>query len=200
TTGVPAISRPVTSLRSIEVPLPSLNEQQNIVDILISIDDKIELNNAINNNLEEMAQAIFKHWFVDFEFPNENGEPYKSSGGEFEESELGLIPKGWRVNSLDGIANYLNGLAMQKFRPEGNDFIPVIKIRELNQGRTLDDSDHASPNIESRYIVNNGDVIFSWSGTLEIKLWCGGIGGLNQHLFKVRSDVYDKWFYYLWTK
>src|SRR5690606_29092307 len=107
TTGVPAISRPVTSLRSIEVPLPSLNEQQNIVDILISIDDKIELNNAINNNLEEMAQAIFKHWFVDFEFPNNSGEPYKSSGGEFEESELGLIPKGWRIQRLKEVCEVI---------------------------------------------------------------------------------------------
>lgn len=200
TTGVPAISRPVTSLRSIEVPLPSLNEQQNIVDILISIDDKIELNNAINNNLEEMAQAIFKHWFVDFEFPNNSGEPYKSSGGEFEESELGLIPKGWRVDCLEGIAYYLNGLAMQKFRPEGVEFVPVIKIREMNRGRTDINSDKASPNIDEKFIVNNGDVLFSWSGSLDIKLWCGGIGGLNQHLFKVTSEIYDKWFYYYWTK
>ncbi|MCT2195996.1 restriction endonuclease subunit S [Paenibacillus sp. p3-SID1389] len=200
TTGVPAISRPVTSLKNIEIPLPALDEQQRIVDILNALDDKIELNNAINKNLEEMAQAIFKRWFVDFEFPNENGEPYKSSGGEFEESELGLIPRGWKLDCLDGIADYLNGLAMQKYRPDGEQFIPVIKIRELNQGRTNSDSDKASPNIDKKYIVNNGDVLFSWSGTLDIKLWCGGIGGLNQHLFKVTSKNYDKWFYYYWTK
>lgn len=88
------------NLNSITIVLPSLKEQKNISDVLRALDDKIELNNAINKNLEEMAQALFKRWFVDFEFPNENGEPYKSSGGEFEESELGLIPKGWKICTL----------------------------------------------------------------------------------------------------
>jgi type I restriction enzyme S subunit len=179
--------------------IPELAEQRTIAMVLKILDDKIELNNAINKNLEEMAQALFKRWFIDFEFPNENGEPYKSSGGEFEESELGLIPKGWKVSCLNEIAVYLNGLAMQKYRPEGNEYIPVIKIKELNQGRTTIESDKASPNIDLKYIVNDGDVLFSWSGTLLVKLWCGGIGGLNQHLFKVSSDKYDKWFYYYWT-
>jgi len=189
-----------STVKEFKIKIPPLREQKEIAGILSSLDDKIELNNAINKNIEEMAQALFKRWFVDFEFPNKNGEPYKSSGGEFEESELGLIPKGWRVDCLEGIADYLNGLAMQKYRSEGEQFIPVIKIKELNQGRTSSDSDKASLNIDKKYIVNNGDVLFSWSGTLEIKLWCGGIGGLNQHLFKVTSNIYDKWFYYYWTK
>lgn len=94
---------PIYNVRDIDIPLPSLEEQENISLVLSALDDKIELNNAINKNLEEMAQALFKQWFVDFEFPNENGEPYKSSGGEFEESELGLIPKGWRVLNLEEI-------------------------------------------------------------------------------------------------
>lgn len=89
--------------------LPSLQEQKEIASLLSSLDDKIELNNAINKNLEEMAQALYKRWFVEFEFPNENGEPYKSSGGEFEESELGLIPRGWRVSRLYEIADILMG-------------------------------------------------------------------------------------------
>lgn len=190
----------INDLKNYKVNIPTLEEQKEIALLLKSLDDKIELNNAINKNLEEMAQALFKRWFVDFEFPNENGEPYKSSGGEFEESELGLIPKGWKLDCLDGIADYLNGLAMQKYRPDGERFIPVIKIRELNQGRTSSESDKASPNIDKKYIVNNGDVLFSWSGTLDIRLWCGGTGGLNQHLFKVTSKNYDKWFYYYWTK
>ncbi|OMC63326.1 hypothetical protein BK121_27780 [Paenibacillus odorifer] len=190
----------LSDISKLPIALPMKMERDNIVSILKSIDDKIELNNAINNNLEELAQALFKRWFVDFEFPNKNGEPYKSSGGEFEESEIGMIPKGWQVNCLEGIANYLNGLAMQKYRPEAVDSIPVIKIKELNQGRSTADSDKASPSIDDKYIVRNGDVLFSWSGTLEIKLWCGGIGGLNQHLFKITSNKYDKWFYYYWTK
>lgn len=195
---MPSLNTKIMS--GLEIEAPELNVQIAIAKILMSLDEKIHLNNAINKNLEEIAQALFKRWFVDFEFPNENGEPYKSSGGEFEESELGLIPKGWKLDCLDGIADYLNGLAMQKYRPDGEQFFPVIKIRELNQGRTSSESDKASPNIDKKYIVNNGDVLFSWSGTLDIKLWCGGTGGLNQHLFKVTSKNYDKWFYYYWTK
>lgn len=89
--------------------IPPLHEQKKISVLLSSIDDKIELNNAINKNLEEMAQALFKRWFVDFEFPNENGDPYKSSGGEFEESEQGLIPKGWRFGGLSELINVKYG-------------------------------------------------------------------------------------------
>ncbi|MFD1954100.1 restriction endonuclease subunit S [Paenibacillus thailandensis] len=96
--AIPSTSR--SDFYSIEVDLPDIYEQQKIANLLSVLDDKIELNNAINKNLEEMAQALFNSWFVDFEFPNENGEPYKSSGGEFEESELGLIPKGWKVRTL----------------------------------------------------------------------------------------------------
>lgn len=84
--------------------LPPLKEQKAIAHILSTLDEKIEVNNQINNKLEEIAQTIFKHWFVDFEFPNENGEPYKSSGGEIVESELGMIPKGWEVDSIANLA------------------------------------------------------------------------------------------------
>ncbi|MDQ0195828.1 restriction endonuclease subunit S [Paenibacillus wynnii] len=89
--------------------LPSIQEQRQIGKILAELDKKIQLNNAINKNLEEMAQAVFKQWFVDFEFPNENGEPYKPSGGELEESEFGLIPKGWKVGIATDIFNVQSG-------------------------------------------------------------------------------------------
>lgn len=91
------------------VYLPPENEQFEIGEMLASLDKKIELNNAINKNLEEMAQTLFKRWFVEFEFPNENGEPYKSSGGEFEECELGLIPKGWKVGRATDIFDVQSG-------------------------------------------------------------------------------------------
>ena len=100
--AIPSTSR--SDFYSIEVDLPDIYEQQEIANLLSVLDDKIELNNAINKNLEEMAQALFNSWFVDFEFPNENGEPYKSSGGEFEESELGLIPKGWKTGCFGDIS------------------------------------------------------------------------------------------------
>ena len=89
------------------INLPSLEEQEKIANILSSLDDKIELNNEMNKTLEEMAQSIFKRWFVDFEFPNEDGEPYKSSGGEMVDSELGMIPKGWEVKELSQLVNII---------------------------------------------------------------------------------------------
>lgn len=180
---------------------PPLWEQKQIAKILSVLDEKIELNNQINLTIEEIAKTIFKHWFVDFEFPNENGEPYKSSGGKFKESEIGMIPVNWKLRSLDEIANYQNGLAMQKYRPENDEkSLPVVKIKELNKGFTDETSDRCRNDIDEKVIINDGDVIFSWSGTLLVKIWLGGKAGLNQHLFKVTSKKYPKWFYYYWTK
>jgi type I restriction enzyme S subunit len=116
-----------------------------------------------------------------------------------EETELGVVPKGWAVQPLDEIANYLNGLALQKFPPTGVDDLPVIKIAQLRKGDTVG-ADKAARTIKPEYIIQNGDVLFSWSGSLEVDIWCGGEGALNQHLFKVTSQRYPKWFYYLWTK
>jgi type I restriction enzyme S subunit len=189
-----------TDLRNLKVKLPSETKQGLIVEILTSLDDKIELNNKINQELENLAQTLFKRWFIDFEFPNENGNPYKSSGGEMVDSELGEIPKGWVLDSLDKIADFLNGLALQKFPAASDfDFLPVIKIRELRQKDTTN-SDKASSAIPAKYIIHNGDVLFSWSGTLMVDFWTNGKGALNQHLFKVTSNQFPKWFYYLWTK
>ena len=183
------------------VSLPPLSEQKAIAHILSSLDEKIEVNNQINKTLENIAQTIFKQWFVDFEFPNGAKEPYKSSGGEMVESELGMIPKGWEVKSLDDVADFLNGLAMQKYPPiNDKDSFPVLKIKELRQGFTDDNSDICSNMIDEKYVINDGDLIFSWSGSLMVDFWCGEKCGLNQHLFKVTSEKYNKWFYYLWTK
>lgn len=190
--GVPALARATSTFRLIDIKLPSLADQRRIASILSSLDRKIELNNKINADLEEMAQAIFKNWFVDF-------EPFKN--GKFVDSELGMIPEGWKVGTLTEIASYMNGLAMQKFPPENNeDSLPVLKIKELGQGFCGTDSDRCSCNIKDECKIHNGDVIFSWSGTLLVDVWCGGDCGLNQHLFKVTSKDYPKWFYYYWTK
>lgn len=164
-------------------PLPPLEIQKKIAGVLGALDDKIELNSKINNNLEQQAQALFKSWFVDF-------EPFG-----------GTMPKDWKVGNLLDIADYLNGLAMQKFRPAENDKgLPVLKIKELRQGFCDSNSELCSLNVKNEYIVNDGDVIFSWSGSLLVDFWCGGKCGLNQHLFKVTSKNFDKWFYFLWTK
>lgn len=170
-----------STMKSVPVKVPPLPTQQKIAAILSSLDDKIELNNKINTNLEQQAQALFKNWFVDF-------EPF---GGK--------MPEGWKVGKLSDIADYLNGLAMQKFRPlEGEGGLPVLKIKELRQGCCDESSELCSPSkVKSKYIIHDGDVIFSWSGSLLVDIWCGGTCGLNQHLFKVTSKTYEKWFYYL---
>ena len=188
--AIPHISQ--KQIEDYKILLPDLETQRRIASILSSLDRKIELNNKINADLEEMAQAIFKNWFVDF-------EPFKD--GKFVDSELGMIPEGWKVGRLTEIASYMNGLAMQKFPPENNeDSLPVLKIKELGQGFCGTDSDRCSCNIKDECKIHNGDVIFSWSGTLLVDVWCGGDCGLNQHLFKVTSNDYPKWFYYYWTK
>ena len=137
-----------------------------------------EFDSTVNDNLYAQAKAIFDNHFVNID----------------------AIPAKWRKSDLLDIANYLNGLPMQKFRPQGNEMgLPVLKIKELRQGSYDDSSELCSLSIKPEYIIHDGDVIFSWSGSLLVDIWCGGTCGLNQHLFKVTSDVYDKWFYYLWT-
>lgn len=189
-----------SDLKKLKVHYLERETQDKITNALDTIDQKIELNNQIISKLEELAQNLFKRWFIDFEFPNDDGDPYRSSGGTMVESELGLIPKGWEVKTLDEIAHYQNGLAMQKYPPESeSDSLPVIKIKELNKGSTDGNSNRCSKNIKESVKVNDGDVLFSWSGSLLVKLWMGGRAGLNQHLFKVTSDIYPKWLYYYWT-
>ncbi len=189
------------TLYKIDIDLPKKNIQKKVVNLLNTIDKKIENNQKIITNLEELSQTLFKRWFVDFEFPDENGNPYKSNGGEMVDSELGAIPKGWNVKNLDDIANYMNGLAMQKFKPTDNqNSLPVVKIKELKNGSTDENSNRCTSEIPEKALIVDGDIIFSWSATLLVKMWCGGKAGLNQHLFKVSSGKYPKWFYYYWTK
>ncbi|MRF42628.1 restriction endonuclease subunit S [Escherichia coli] len=196
-------------LQALEVPLPPRSEQYRIASLLRGIDDRITLLRETNTTLEAISQALFKSWFVDFDpvrakasglepesMDEANAALFPDS---FEESELGLVPRGWMVRSLDSIANYLNGLALQRFPPTDDAWLPVIKIAQLRKGDTVG-ADRASRNIKPEYIIQNGDVLFSWSGSLEVVIWCGGEGALNQHLFKVTSKDFPKWFYYLWTR
>lgn len=180
-TAVPIINK--TTFSNYKVSIPPLPAQKKIAAILSSLDEKIETNRKINARLEELAQALFKSWFIDF-------EPF---GGK--------MPEDWEIKSLSSIATYLNGLAMQKYPPiNSGDKLPVLKIKELGDGYINVNSDFCSEtNIGSDYVIESGDIVFSWSGTLLVKMWTGGKCGLNQHLFKVTSDQYPKWFYYFWT-
>ena len=168
----------ITAQRKLPIVLPPLDIQRKIADCCGAVDDRIIINNRINDNLQEQAIAVFQQELL-------------------RDREL---PEGWTNGSLLDIANYLNGLAMQKYRPsEGETGLPVLKIKELRQGSCDASSELCSPSIKPEYIIHDGDVVFSWSGSLLVDLWCGGTCGLNQHLFKVTSEKYPKWFYYAWT-
>jgi len=160
---------------SLEILLPPLPEQKAIADVLSSLDDKIDLLHCQNQTLEALAQTLFRQWFIE-EADDE-----------------------WEEKPLDEIADYLNGLACQKYPPKNDSYkLPVLKIRELRSGLT-NKTDWATTEVPPEYIIENGDVIFSWSGSLIVKIWDGDKCVLNQHLFKVTSDQFPKWFYYFWT-
>lgn len=203
---------------NLEISIPDLTTQQDISGVLSSLDDKIELNRRMNETLERQAQAIFRDWFVDF------GPVRRKAEGEtdavaimgdltpdtaraaqlaalfpdaFGEDDL---PVGWTERPLDSIAEFLNGLALQKHPAiPGEPDLPVIKIAELRNGIS-DRTNRAARTLPAKYIIKDGDFIFSWSGSLMAKVWTEGEGALNQHLFKVSSDAYPQWFYALWVQ
>ncbi|MFC0215042.1 restriction endonuclease subunit S [Paenibacillus chartarius] len=150
-------------IKQLQIPFPPLIEQKTIAQLLAALDDKIELNNVINKNLEEIGQALFKRWFVDFEFPNENGEPYKSSGGEFEESELGLIPKGWRVQSLQRICEFRKGFSYKgKYLSEFG--TPMINLGNVSPDGSFkfDSVKYYSDNsFKEHHTVKPGDIVIA---------------------------------------
>lgn len=162
-------------VQNLIVPFPSLLAQRKIASILKSLDDKIALNTAINDNLEAAMRALFEHFVV-------SNEAY-----DFDEA-------------IDDKIDFINGLAMQNYRPEKDETpIPVIKIRELSQGYCDENSEFCSNHIDKSHIIQNGDLVFSWSGSLQASFWTSQTAGLNQHLFKVQSDEYPLWFVYEWV-
>lgn len=161
------------AFKDIKLDIPDLLIQNKSVKIIKNINKKIINNNQINDNLYKMMKIKFEDWITNL--------------------------NKYEVSSLSKIANYTNGLAMQKFRPKDNEeSLPVIKIKEMNDGIT-ENTERCSTNIKDEVIINNGDVLFAWSGTLCMSIWGKGKAGLNQHIFKVTSDKYPKWFYYFWT-
>ena len=203
--GATMLNLNTSILSALPFVVPPATEQNAIAHILSTFDDKIELNRRMNGTFDQMARALFKSWFVDFEpvrakaegrdtgLPGDIAELFPE---EFADSELGDVPAGWMVQSLDQVAQFLNGLALQKYPPTGERSLPVIKIAQLRAGNTVN-ADSASADIEQEYVVQDGDILFSWSGSLECGLWAGGPGALNQHLFKVIPLDYPKWLCYL---
>ena len=181
-----------------ELPTFTPTEEENIGNMMVDIMSKIKVNRQINDNLEAMAKQLYDYWFVQFDFPNEEGKPYKSSGGAmvYNEKLKREIPKGWHCGTLLDIAEYTNGLACQKYRPIDNNKLPVIKIKEMHDGLSAD-TEWVRADIPDDVKVFDGDVLFSWSASLEVILWAYGNGGLNQHIFKVTSkNGYPRSFYF----
>lgn len=180
-------------------PIPILNNMHKIGDFIVDINAKISNNNRINAELESMAKTIYDYWFTQFDFPDENGKPYKSSGGKmvWNEELKREIPEGWGVGNLYDIADFINGLACQKFRPKDDIHkLPVIKITEMHDGIT-ENTEYVSDDISEKNIIIDGDILFSWSATLETMIWTGGKAGLNQHIFKVIPKINSKYYVYM---
>lgn len=162
------------------LPVPSIERQRAIVAEYETLSRRIDLNRSMIAQLEATAQTLYRKMFVDDIDPEH-------------------LPAGWRMGALTDIATYMNGTACQKYAAKGKNVLPVLKIRELSQGFCDQNSDFVDTSIPKDFIVDNGDVIFSWSASLFIDIWCGNKCALNQHLFKVTSEAYPKWFYFLWT-
>ncbi|WP_419713149.1 restriction endonuclease subunit S [Lentilactobacillus buchneri subsp. silagei] len=164
----------IKDIAKVPILLPELKTQNDIAAAIGVIDAKIKINQQINKNLLKLSVLVFNKW-LDSTQSNQ-------------------------YTSLDKIASFKNGIAMQKFSPTDKiHVLPVIKIRELNQGYIDSNSDSVTSVIDDDVKVHNGDLVFSWSGTLSAKIWTDGDAALNQHLFKVTSNRWPKWFYYLWV-
>lgn len=190
---------------------PEKDAQAAIADVLSALDDKIEHNRRTTSVLEQLTRAIFRAWFVDFEpvkakaankadYPSMPQSVFNALPTTFVESELGPVPEGWQVQPIARIARFLNGLALQKFPPRGDGRdLRVVKIAQLRRGSTAG-ADWANSDVPTDYLVEDGDLLFSWSGTLEAERWFGGTGALNQHLFKVTSSHYPQWYCLHWIR
>lgn len=197
----------IDSLKKLDIYLPPLEEQEKIANILSSLDDKIELNNEMNKTLEEMAQSIFKRWFVDFEFPNEDGQPYKSSGGEMVDSEFGMIPKGWEVKKISELIEVKDGThASPKVSKEGFPLVTSKHIKgdriAIEDAKIISEKDYLEVNKRSK--VDTGDILISMIGTVgltyfvqeeEINFAIKNIG-----LFKTSQNKTLSEYFYLYLK
>lgn len=148
-----------TTFDTISVKLPPLPTQNAIAEILSSLDEKIELNNKINQELETLAQTLFKQWFIDFEFPNENGEPYKSSGGEMVESELGEIPKGWAVYSMNDLLETISKTYPLKKVKE----VVFLNTGDIQDGKFLHKNLSNPENLpgQAKKSISENDILYS---------------------------------------
>lgn len=200
--AVPGLNR--DNAYSQEFNLPPLDEQKRIADVLSALDDKIEINNKINENLEAQAQAIFKQWFVDFEFPDKEGKPYKSNGGKFIDSELGQIPEGWKVGRLGDIVKVIDNRGKTPPLSEIKTEYPIIDVRALNGSSRFVDYNNCMKFVNNEtynYWFRNGhpkenDILISTVGSLaEMKIFTGNIGAIAQNVVALRPEISTYYLY-----
>lgn len=178
TTTFPAFK--ADELKDLQINLPDYTTQTAIAEILSSLDDKIELNNKINQELEHLAQTLFKQWFVDFEFPNENGDPYKSSGGVMVDSELGEIPEGWEVKSIYDVSDVIYGAPFKsKLFNQENKGLPLIRIRDLKTFKPQNWTEEIHPKGTK---IFSGDLVVGMDAEFRPHFWLGETAWLNQRL------------------
>lgn len=173
-------------LRRTEIIVPAdISVQKKIASVLSTLDKRIENLRAQNRVLEQTAKTIYDYTFL------------QCAGRKTVYNKIlkRNIPEGWEVDNLYRIADFTNGLACQKFRPTSEkEKLPVIKIREMHEGITAD-TEFVKSNIPEKVIVNPGELLFSWSASLEVMIWNGAKGGLNQHIFKVTPKEYFSLYY-----
>ena len=167
-TGTTVTGIKSSELKKVLISAPLLPTQTAIAEILSSLDDKIELNNNINKELEKLAQTLFKQWFIDFEFPDEKGEPYQSSGGEMVESELGMIPKGWEVGDLNLIAE----ISRKSIKPfeHPNTAYSYYSLPEFDNGKTPS-NEFGIKILSSKYQVLNKSILISKLNPRIPRIW-----------------------------
>jgi type I restriction enzyme, S subunit len=178
----------VEYLTSLKFRIPEKKYQNQIIDILSSLDSKIELNNRINAELEAMAKTIYDYWFVQFDFPDKNGKPYKSSGGKmvWNEELRREIPEGWEIKSLFTIADVQYGFpfSTEFFNIDGNGS-PVIRIRDILENSISNYS--TEKNTDKKYQLESGDVLVGMDGNFHINYWSKENCYLNQRIVRIRK-------------
>lgn len=187
-------------LAKLEIDLPPIKLQKEIADMLFCLHKKVELNKKIITNLEKLSQTLFKRWFVDFEFLNENGEPYKSSGGEMVESELGMIPEGWKVGTFDDLFDLISGFAFKSKTYKVRGKYKVVTIKNVEESKLNLQSynmiDELPEKLKEEQKINTNDLLMSLTGNVgRVCLAFGENLLLNQRVAKIRPKNELFWGY-----
>ncbi|MGV0936180.1 restriction endonuclease subunit S [Empedobacter falsenii] len=180
-----------TILYNINITFPKSEIiQQKIASVLLALDDKIELNNKINAELEAMAKTLYDYWFVQFDFPNEEGKPYKSSGGKmvYNETLKREIPEGWEVENLFEVSKVQYGFPFSTdFFNDKENGVPVIRIRDILNNSISNYS--TQEDIDEKYLIEKGDVLVGMDGNFHINYWSKDNCYLNQRVVMIKQTI-----------